>query len=55
MPDTPSTRVNPVWFGLGVGVTLGLLRGDIVPGVMAGLIAWALYMAYLRYKQVKDS
>lgn len=51
MATTPR-RINPVWFGLGVGVTLGLLRDNIVLGVMAGLIAWAMTTAYLRYKQL---
>lgn len=51
MAPTPR-RVNPVWFGLGVGVTLGLLRDDILLGSMAGLVAWALSTAYLRYRQL---
>lgn len=33
-------------------MTLGLLRDNIVLGVMAGLIAWAITTAYLRYKQL---
>lgn len=52
---SPASRINPVWFGLGVGLTTGLLRNDIMLGGIAGLLAWAFTMAYLRYKQVKDS
>lgn len=49
----PPRRVYPVWLGLGVGLALGLLRDDIRLGSMAGLVAWALSTAYLRYRQLR--
>lgn len=43
---------RPIWLGLGVGLGVGLARDNLMLGAIAGLIAWAVATAYLRYKQV---
>jgi len=47
-----SPSINPVWIGLAVGCGVGWGTGSIQLGGIAGLSAWAVVTAYLRYKQL---
>lgn len=44
--------LNPVWIGLAIGLATGWITDSIPLGGIAGLSAWALVTAYLRYKQL---
>ncbi|MCL4257679.1 MAG: hypothetical protein KJZ53_04010 [Anaerolineales bacterium] len=51
MPAEINSR-QAIWLGLGVGLGTGLIRDNLVLGCIAGLVAWAMATAYMRYKQV---
>ncbi len=52
LPPAELRSRSPIWIGLGVGLGIGLVQDNLMLGGIAGLVAWAVSTAYLRYKQL---